>query len=235
MASDEPDVGTFVVRSEERLAYERALREQAMARTRVALERLADRVAKGRLKAPEKIGAAAGRLLARHHGHRYYGWKLADGRFAFFAHPVHLPREQAYEGTYVIQTEAPDLSPVEAVQAYKQLAEVERGFRNLKDVLELRPIYHRSQERVAAHIFVAALAFLLHCALEKKLQAAGVPLSAAQALETLRTVHVVDVQVDSNTKRGVTLGSGRARQVLAALGITQRDPPAPVHVASSAV
>ena len=144
---------------------------------------------------------------------------------------MHLPRERAYEGSYVLQTEDPALTPTEAVQAYKQLAEVERGFRTPKDVLDSRPISHRRQNRVEAHIFVAALAFLLQSALEKRLKAAGVPLSAAQALGALRTVHMVDVHVGSETKRGVTLGSGRARQVLAALGITERAPPAPPHAA----
>ena len=199
--------------------------QDSMARTRAALERLAGRVAKGQLKAPEKIGAAASRTLGRHHGHRYYDWRLEGGAFRFFEHPVHLRREEAYKGTYLIETEEADLSPMEAVQAYKQLAEVEQAFRCLKDVLELRPIYHRRPERVEAHIFVAALAFLLQCTLEKKLKAAGVPLSAAQALEALRTVHVVDVQVGETSTRGVTLGSGRGRQVLAALGLTDRSPP----------
>jgi transposase len=225
VAGDEAGVRCFVVRSDERLAYERALREQGMERTRAALERLRQRVERGQLKAPEKIGAAAARILARHHGHRYYDWGLQEGAFRFFEHPVHLAREQTYEGTYVIQTEEPGLKPVEAVQAYKQLAEVERGFRCLKDVLELRPIYHQRQDRVEAHIFVAALAFLLQCALEKKLKAAGVSLSATQALEALRTMHVVDVEVGEQSRRGVTLGSGRARQVLAALDISDRDPP----------
>jgi transposase len=225
VAADEPGVRIFVVHSDERAAYERAMRERDMARTRVALERLAHRVATGRLRAPEKIGEAAGRILARHHGHRYYGWALQAGVFRFFEHPVHFAREQAYEGKYVIRTEEPHLTPVDAVQAYKELSEVERAFRELKDVIELRPIYHRRKERVQAHIFVAALAFLLDRALEKKLKAARVAMSAAEALKALRTIHVVDLVVGPTRKRGVTGGSARARQVLAALGITEREPP----------
>jgi len=92
------------VHSDERLAYERAMRERDMERTRVALERLQRRVATGKLKAPEKIGEAAGRLLARHHGHRYFGWELRARPVHFFEHPVHLARERAYEGKYVIRT-----------------------------------------------------------------------------------------------------------------------------------
>ncbi len=227
VASEDPGVRIFVVHSDERLAYERAMRERDMARTRVAFERLARRVTTGRLRAPESIGEAAGRILARHHGHRYYGWDLRAGTFRFFEHPVHFAREQAYEGKYLIRTEEPHLSPVEAVQAYKELSEVERAFRELKDVIELRPIYHRRKERVQAHIFVAALAFLLDRALEKKLKAARVAMSAAEALKALRTVHVVDLLVGPTRKRGVTGGSARARQVLAALGIADREPPGP--------
>ena len=116
---------------------------------RTRLEGLQQRVKKGRIKAPEKVGAAAARILAR---------------------------EQAYEGKYVIQTEEPNLSTVEAVRLYKELSEVERAFANLKDVIDLRPIYHRTDDRVQAHIFIAALAFLLHRAIEKKLKAAGLDL-----------------------------------------------------------
>src|SRR6516164_4775581 len=171
----------FIVHSDERAAFEQAQRVKAMGRVRTSLEKLAQRIQKGRLKAPEKVGAAAGRILIRNHGHRYYGWCYEDGVFRFFEHPVHFVREQAYEGKYVIQTEEPNLSAVEAVRLYKELSEVERAFANLKDVIDLRPIYHRTDDRVQAHIFVAALAFLLHRAIEKKLKAAGLDLSATQA------------------------------------------------------
>jgi transposase len=231
---DQPGVRIFVAHSEEREAYERAMREQAMERTRVDLEKLKQRVASGRLKAPEKIGEAAARALNRHHGHRYYGWELREGAVHFFEHPVHLERERAYEGKYVIQTEESQLGPVEAVRVYKELSEVERGFRELKDIIEMRPIYHRTKPRVEAHIFVAALAFLLDRALEKKLHANGVDLSASAALEALRTIHVVDLKVGQMPKRGVTAGSSRARQVLAALGINEREAPAVVRQHESA-
>ena len=101
------------------------------------------------------------------------------GIFRYFEHPVHSAPEKALGGMYVIQTEEADLSAVQAVEAYKDLSEIERGFRELKDLIEMRPIYHHRAERVRAHIFVAALAFLLARALEKKLKAAGVPMFSA--------------------------------------------------------
>src|ERR1700674_5016873 len=90
-----------------------------MDRVRTRLEKLQRRIVDGRLKAAEKVGAAATRALARNHGHRYYDWAYEDGVFRFFEHPVHFTREQAYEGKYVIQTEEPNLSAVDAVRLYK--------------------------------------------------------------------------------------------------------------------
>ena len=221
---DGAGVRVFVVHSEERLAYERAMRERSMERTRSQLEKLERRVAVGKLKAPEKIGAAAAQILSRNHGHRYYGWELKDGAFRHFEHP-NLEREKAYEGKYLIQTEEQSLTPVEAVAAYKELSEVERAFRCLKDVIEMRPIYHRDDGRVQGHIFVAVLAFLLKRALEKKLKAAGSHLSGEAALEALRTIHIVQTQVGPKLQQGVTAGGSRAREVLKALDITTITPP----------
>ena len=228
VASNKPGVRVFVVHSDERAAFERAQRVKAMGRVRTRLEGLEQRIEKGRLKAAEKVGAAAARILACNHGHRYYGWSYEGGVFRFFEHPVHFTREQAYEGKYVIQTEEPNLSAVEAVRLYKELSEVERAFANLKDVIDLRPIYHRTDERVQAHIFVAALAFLLHRAIEKKIKAAGLDLSATEALTALKSVRVVEIDLgDGASKRSVTRGTQRAASVLRALAITDFDPPAP--------
>jgi transposase len=228
VTSKQPGVRVFVVHSEERLAFELTQRIKAMGRVRTRLEKLERRIVKGKLKAAEKIGAAAAKILARNHGHRYYGWSYDDGVFRFFEHPVHFIREQANEGKYVIQTEEPNLSAADAVRLYKELSEVERAFANLKDVLDMRPIYHRTDDRVQAHIFVAALAFLLHRAIEKKLKAARLDLSATEALTALKSVRVVDIDLgDRTTKRSVTRGTQRAAAVLRALGITDLDPPAP--------
>jgi transposase len=91
-----------------------------------------------------------------------YFWEYTDGHFRFFEHPVNVKQEEAYEGKYVIQTEERHVTPMDAVTIYKELSEVERAFANLKDVIEMRPIYHQPAARVRAHIFVAASAFLLH-------------------------------------------------------------------------
>lgn len=233
VAGREPGVRVFVVHSEEREQYERSLRELSMERVRQELEALRVRVEKGDLKEPEKIGAAAAKILQRHHGHRYFDWELRKGQFHYFAHAVNFPREEACEGKYVIQTEEPELSPVEAVVAYKQLNEVERGFAHLKGLLEVRPVYHHKENRVRAHVFVAALAFLLDRALEKKLRAAKSSLSSSVAWQVLETIRCVQVQVGDQTKLCVTRGSRQAAEVLKAVALSDLDPPQPPEGAAT--
>ena len=227
VAGKQPGVRVFVVHSEEREQYERSLRESSLERTRKDLELLQARVKKGELKQPEKIGAAAAKALQRNHGHRYFAWELRQGEFQYFEHPVNLPREKACEGKYVIQTEEAGISAVDAVQAYKQLNEVERGFAHLKGLLEVRPVYHHKDDRVRAHVFVAALAFLLDRELEKRLRTAGSSLSSTVAWQALETVRCVAVEVGHRTKLCVTRGSRHAAEVLKILRIFELSPPEP--------
>jgi transposase len=224
---DRAGVRVFVVDSDERRAYEERQRTKAMQRVRAALAKVQARVARGGLKKPEKIGAAVERVLQKNHGYRYYTWELTEGRLEISEHPVHLPREKKYEGKYLIQTDQEAMTPQEAVEHYKDLSEVERGFRSLKDPLGMRPIWHHVARRVKAHIFVAALAFLIERMLERALKDAGLSLSARSALEALQTIRYVQFRVDGEIRSGVTPGSARARQVLTALRLTDHRPPVP--------
>jgi hypothetical protein len=104
----------------------------------------------------------------------------------------------------------------------KELSKVERAMANIKGVIE----NHRDPDRVGTHILIAVLAFVLHRAIEKKLKAAKLDLSATEALIALKTVGVVDIDLSNGTrKRCVTRGSQRAAQILRALEITELDPP----------
>ena len=80
---------------------------------------------------------------------------------------------------------------------YKELTDVESGFRQLKDVLAMRPIYHQIEPRVKAHIFVAALALLVQRLLGRRLKEARVDLSPARAMEALSTVRLVIFLLES--------------------------------------
>jgi len=136
-----------------------------------------------------------------------------------------LSQEKALEGKYLIQSEERNLSAVQAVEIYKDLSEVERAFSELKDVLEMRAVYHQTETRVEAHIFIAFLAFLLDRALEKKLKSAGMDFSSKETWQMLKTVRVVEIDLGGGErKQSVTQGSSRAARILKTLGIEDLDP-----------
>jgi transposase len=228
VASGDPDLRVIVIDSDERRGYEQAKREQAMGRARQKLEKLKERVARGDLKQPEKIGAAVERIMQRYHGYRYFDWKLEGGSLVFSESETHLGREKKIEGKYVIATSEKGLGVLDAVAMYKELAEVESGFRQLKDAMAMRPIYHQVESRVKAHIFVAALALLVQRLLGRRLKDAGVDLSPSRAMEALSTVRLVTFHLEGQPeRRGVAGGCPDARLVLKALKLVDQRPPAP--------
>ena len=227
VVSGQAEQRVFVIDSEERRDYGRAKREQAMERTRVRLLSVPVRVAKGKLVKPEAIGAAAERALREHKGYRYYAWEIRDKAFVFYENRERLEAEKRLEGKYVLATSEKGIDAQEAVAQYKQLTEVERGFRNLKGFLGLRPVYHPVEPRVKAHLLVAALALLVQTLLERRLREAEVNLSAKEALQAVRTVRRVTFRVNGEERSGVSSRNVRAQQVLRALHITQLRPPVP--------
>lgn len=215
-----------VVWSPERLRYERTLRRQDMRRTRDRLRKLARAVTAGKLRNAAKIGARAGACLSTHHGARYFAWALTpDGRFRYWVDRAKLRAERRVEGTYILQTNEPTLDALHAVAVYKELQLVERGFRALKDVLAMRPIFHRTERRVRAHLFVAHLALVLGCALEKSLRRAGLTMALETALEALHSVRLVTLDVDGTITRVVTKPTTHAQAVLKAVGLSRLRPP----------
>jgi transposase len=226
--SGNPEMRVFVIDSDERRGYEQAKREQAMERARQQLEKLKQRVAAGHLKQPEKIGAAVARVMQKYHGYRYFDWKLSGGLLEFSESETHLGREKKIEGKYVIATSEKGLSVLDVVAMYKELTEVESGFRQLKDVMALRPIYHQIEPRVKAHIFVAALALLVQRLLGRRLKEAGVDLSPERAMQALSTVRLVTFRLEGQPeRRGMAGGCPDARLVLKALKLVDQRPPAP--------
>jgi transposase len=226
--SGDPDLRVIVIDSDERREYEQAKREQALERARQKLEQLKQRISSGDLKRPEKIGAAVERIMQRYHGYRYFDWELNAGSLEFSESQTHLEREKKIEGKYVIATSEKGLSVLDAVALYKDLTEVESGFRQLKDVMALRPIDHRVEPRVKAHIFVAALALLVQRLLGRRLREAGVDLSPARALQALSTGRLVTFRLEGQAKRrGMAGGCPDARLVLKALKLVDQRPPTP--------
>ena len=69
--------------------------------------------------------------------------------------------EENLDGKYLLRSADPQMSAEDIAAGYKQLLEVERGWRDMKSVLDLRPVYHRLEERIRAHVILCWLALLL--------------------------------------------------------------------------
>jgi transposase len=155
------------------LAEQRARkRTELLAATETALEKIARQVAR-RVKTPlgaAEIGQKVGRVIARFKMAKHFETSIAEGAFSYHRKAQAIAAEAELDGIYVIRTSEPRdrLSPGDAVRTYKSLAEVERVFRTLKGVeILVRPIRHRDERRVRAHIFLCLLTYYLEWHLRK--------------------------------------------------------------------
>jgi transposase len=101
-----------------------------------------------------------------------------------------------HQGTYLLRTNLTDRDPKKLWRQYIQLTEIEAVFRTLKTELNLRPIFHRTQRRVEAHILIAFLGYCLWVCLKQKLRAAAGSLTPAQVVHSLKQVILVEVWFD---------------------------------------
>ena len=144
---------------------------ELVARAEAELLALERRVRDGRLKDPAKIGRAAQRTLGASGVGRLFDIEISAGRFTYHYNEDALAYEELLAGRYVLTT---SLAPTHAgtaqvVAAYRQLANIEARFRVLKDFLHLRPVRHRTEQRVRGHVavcvYAAIIETLIGCAL----------------------------------------------------------------------
>jgi len=97
------------------------------------------------------------------------------------------------EGRYLLRTNLTETDPKLLWEYYLQLVAIEAAFKNLKDDLQIRPVFHRKEERIEAHIFVAYLSYCLHVTLQAKLRQIAGGLTPRTLLEKFATMQMMDV------------------------------------------
>ena len=105
------------------------------------------------------------------------------------------------------------------ISSYKDLKYVESAFDELKNFIEIRPVYHYNEDRVRAHVFICVLSYLLERVLEISLEDAGIQMTARRALEELESIRMVESEIDGHLLHGSTEGSETARAILEILNI----------------
>jgi transposase len=163
LVADYPDERLVVCRNP-LVAHDRARkREDLLQATERTLAEIQARVEQDSLRGEAAIGLAVGEVWNRWRMRKHFRVEISDTSFAFERKQEQIAAEAALDGIFVLRTSVPkdELAAPDVVRAYKQLKEVERAFRTLKGPLELRPIHHRLEDRVKAHVFLCTLAYYL--------------------------------------------------------------------------
>ena len=159
------------------LAADRARkREDLLAATEKLLAPIAARVQAGKLAGAGPIGVEVGKVISKYKTAKHFGITITDDTLTIGRKQEQIDAEAALDGFYVLRTPVPasQLDGPGVVTAYKNLKYVERDFRHIKsDDLDLRPVFHRLEERVRAHVLICMLA----CYLTWHLRRAWAPLT----------------------------------------------------------
>ena len=159
------------------LAADRArTREDLLAATEKLLAPLIARVQAGKLTGAGPIGVEVGKVISRYKTGKHFAVTITDTTLTIERRQDRIDAEAALDGFYVLRTPVPagELDAAAVVTAYKNLKYVERDFRSIKaDDLDLRPVFHRLEERVRAHVLICMLA----CYLTWHLRRAWAPLT----------------------------------------------------------
>lgn len=167
-------------------------------------------------------------------GNRGYKRYLKVTKGAAMVDAQRIKAEERYDGKYVLRTTT-KLSAAECGEAYKELTWIERLWRELKDVVELRPVYHwRVKDNVRGHIFVCFLALYLAALLRQKLATAQLELPWDEVIRDLSTVRAVTVNLAGEHYLMRTPLGGRAGKIFGAVGIKAPPLAQPVSAADAA-
>lgn len=169
------------------------------------LEKVRQRIERGRLHGKDNIGVRVGKVVNKYKVGKHYKLDIHDDSFGFEIDQEKVAAEAALDGIYVVRTSLSEqrISADDTVRSYKLLGHVERAFRSFKTIdLKVRPIRHRLEDRVRAHLFLCMLAYyvqwhmleawrpLLFCDEDQQAKATRDPVAPAKRSEAaLRKVH----------------------------------------------
>ncbi len=189
--------------SNDRVAKERAMRRRQLKWLWARLNKLAA-MDVSRQERLMKLGAARSKAPS--------AWRLVDvaldentGALSFSLNRNKLRAVRRREGRYLLRTNLTESDPALLWQYYIQLVAVEEAFKTLKGDLAIRPIFHRDERRIEAHIFVAFLAYCLQITLTRRLRGLAPGLSARSALAKFAAVQMIDVHLPTTDGREIIL------------------------------
>lgn len=189
------------------LAEERARkREELLQATEAKLEpiRRATLRARNPLRGKQAIALRAGKVVGKHKMAKHFELTITDESFSYRRKEERIQEEAALDGLYVVRSSVDKkrMTPGQLVETYKSLAKVERAFRCMKTVdLSLRPIYHRNEERIRAHVFICMLAYYVEWHMREQLRSVLFADDDREAAAASRASVVAPAERSSSAKR----------------------------------
>ena len=235
LLSEEKEVYVYA-QSDNRIEKERAMRKRRLRRLLTGLTKLREQKRLTRDKLLMKLGALkkeAGRAFDLLHV------QVPQSDESITAQTFHWTLNRAKyrttrrrEGRYLLRSNLTETDPAKLWEHYIQLTQIEEAFKSLKGDLALRPIYHRLENRIEAHIFIAFIAYCLQVTLSQRCRRQATGLTPRSVLEQLKAMQMIDVVIPTTDGRRLEMARytqpDKAQQLLLAqLGLALPAQPPP--------
>jgi transposase len=166
---EDPQRRYCLCRNPQTAQREATTRARLLERARAELDHIAG---SRRRSTPQRLGARVGRVLERSKVGKFIQWQVIEGRLSWRFDDPKIAAEQLFDGCYIVSSDVPpeQMAAVEVVASYKKLGLVEEAFRQLKSVqLEVRPVFHKTDDRIRSHVFLCTLAYYLQWHFKRRL------------------------------------------------------------------
>jgi transposase len=216
---EEGSARIVVVESEGRQKKTVAIFERRLEKVRQGFQALERQVQKGKYIEREEIREAAVKVLHESRVKKYFSFDAEKGKFRWREDERAVKERKADAGKYGLMTRS-KLKAEEVLSAYRTLLVVEDVFLVLKDILDLRPFWHKCDDNIEGHVLLAVWSYLLYKSMETLMEKKGLDLPAPRALNVIKEVRAVEVATRDQAIWKLMKVPTEAQQVFEAVGIT---------------
>jgi transposase len=209
----------IVVESQGRRKKTAAIFEARLEKVRQAFSSLERQIEKGKYVKREDIRVEAEKILHRSRVTKYFTFRARKGKLAWEEDHGAVAQRKANAGKYALLA-ACDLPAQEVLCAYRTLLAVEDAFLVLKDILDLRPFWHKSDDNIEGHVLLAVWSYLLYKSLDTLLAKKGIEVSTPRVLNAIKEVRAVEVAVRDKAVWKLMKVPARSQQAFQAVGIS---------------
>ncbi|MDA1142466.1 MAG: IS1634 family transposase [Planctomycetota bacterium] len=208
----------LVVESDARREKTAAIFERRLEKVRQGFQSLESQVKKGKYTRAEDLRVEAEKILHQSRVKQYFTYQAEKGKLTWKENREAVDERKADAGKYALLART-KLAPEEALSAYRTLIAVEDAFLVLKDILDLRPVWHKCDENVQGHVLLAVWSYLLYKTLEAQLERSEINLTAHRALQAVKEVKAVEVALRDKAVWKLMKVPPEASQVFEAVGL----------------